>query len=110
MKIISFILVLLIFFGLQSVAQDHGYLEGVIKADDTGETLIGAHIKMKGDISTGAITDVNGAYSIKISEGHHTFVISFTGMETATIEVDIKSGEITKKYQIGTLCEYITGC
>jgi len=97
MKILSFISLLLIFCALQTIAQDHGYLEGNVKADDTGETLIGAHIKLKGDISTGAITDIDGNYSIKVTKGHHVFVVSFTGMETATIEVDIKSGEILTK-------------
>ena len=97
MKIPVLILVLLTFCAFQTIAQNHGYLEGTIKADDTGETLIGAHIKAKGDLSTGAITDVDGNYSMQIPEGHYTFVISYTGMETATIVVDVKSGEIIRK-------------
>ena len=97
MKIPSFILILLSFCVLQTVAQNHGYFEGTVKADDTGETLIGAHIKLKGDLSTGAITDVDGDFRIKVPEGHYVFVISFTGMKTATIEVDIKSGETIKQ-------------
>ncbi|MEZ5197975.1 MAG: TonB-dependent receptor [Bacteroidales bacterium] len=97
MKIPSSILLLLIFCTLQTIAQDYGYIEGVVRADDTGETLIGAHVKLKGDLSTGAITDVNGNYLIKIPAGHHVIVISFTGMETATIEFDVKSGEVLKK-------------
>jgi iron complex outermembrane receptor protein len=97
MKIPSFILILLSFCVLQTVAQNQGYFEGTVKADDTGETLIGAHIKLKGDLSTGAITDVDGDFRIKVPEGHYVFVISFTGMKTATIEVDIKSGETIKQ-------------
>lgn len=97
MKTPLVIFILLIFCAFQTVAQNHGYLEGTIIADDTGETLIGAHIKLKGDLSTGAISDLDGNYSIKLPEGHYFFVISFTGMKTVTIEVDIKSGEILKK-------------
>ena len=81
----------------QVIAQNDGYLEGVVKADDTGESLIGVHIKLKGDLSTGAITDINGNYSIKLSEGHYVFIISFTGMQTATLDVNIKSGETLRK-------------
>jgi iron complex outermembrane receptor protein len=97
MKCISIIFILLTLCALQVRAQNDGYLEGVVKADDTGESLIGVHIKLKGDLSTGAITDINGNYSIKLPEGHYDFVISFTGMQTATLEVNIKSGEILRK-------------
>ena len=97
MKCISIIFILLALCALQVIAQNDGYLEGVVKADDTGESLIGVHIKLKGDLSTGAITDINGNYSIKLPEGHYDFVISFTGMQTATLEVNIKSGEILRK-------------
>ncbi len=93
----SFILILFVLCAFQVAAQNDGYLEGVVKADDTGETLIGAHIQVKGDLSVGAITDMNGTYSIKLSEGHYDFVISFTGMQTATIDINIKSGETLKK-------------
>ncbi len=70
---------------LHSVAQDFGYLEGTVKAGDTGETLIGAHIKAKGDLSTGAITDIAGNYSIQLSEGHYIFVVSFGSVDIPDI-------------------------
>ena len=89
------------FYAFQAIAQNEGYLEGVIKADDTGETLIGAHIKLKGDVSTGAITDINGYYQIKLPAGHYVFIISFTGMQTATLDIHIKSGEtLTKEIRL----------
>ena len=93
MKILTFIIILLSFCVLQAVAQDHGYFEGTVRADDTGETLIGAHVKLKGDISTGAITDLDGDFRIKLAEGHYIFIVSYTGMKTTTIKVDIKPGE-----------------
>lgn len=97
MKRPIFISILIIFCTIQSFTQNNGYIEGTVKAEDTGETLIGAHLKLKGDLSIGAITDIDGNYNIQVSEGHHIFVVSYTGMETATIEVDIKAGEIVKK-------------
>ncbi len=93
MKTIFIILILLVLCALQTIAQDEGHLEGIIKADDTGETLIGAHIKLKGGFSSGAITDINGYYQIKLPAGHYVFVVSFTGMQTATLDINIKSGE-----------------
>ncbi len=93
---------LLIIFSLlvitiQTSGQNSGFFKGTVKADDNGETLIGAHIKLKGDLSTGAITNIDGIFSIEVKEGHHVFVISFTGMKTETIEVDIKANETINK-------------
>jgi outer membrane cobalamin receptor len=75
------------------LAQDFGNFSGVVRADDTGETLIGAHIKLKGDLSAGAITDMEGKFVIQAPVGEHTFMISFTGMDTKIISVEIKKNE-----------------
>ncbi|MCD4681972.1 MAG: TonB-dependent receptor, partial [Bacteroidales bacterium] len=82
---------------IQTSGQNYGYFKGTVKADDNGETLIGAHIKLKGDLSTGAITNIDGIFSIEVKEGHHIFIISFTGMKTENIEVDIKANETINK-------------
>ncbi len=78
-------------------SQETGYFEGVVKAEDTKETLIGAHIKLKGDLSAGAITDLDGKFSFQVPEGQQTFMISFTGMQTEIISVLIKRSETTFK-------------
>lgn len=93
MKSFCAFLLLFGFFTLAANAQDHAFLEGVIKADDSGETLIGAHIKLKGDMSVGAITDINGNFKIQLAPGHYNFIVSFTGMQTATIDLTLKPGE-----------------
>jgi iron complex outermembrane receptor protein len=97
MKKITFLIILLAVAIQALQAQEHGFIEGNVKADDTGETLIGAHIKLKGDLSIGAITDIDGNYRIKIPPGDYKFVISFTGMKTATVEATVTSGETIKK-------------
>lgn len=76
-------------------SQDTGFLEGVVKAEDTDETLIGAHIKLKGDLAAGAITDLDGKFRLEVLAGEHTFLISFTGMETMTVSVTIEKNKTT---------------
>jgi len=95
---------LYIIFGLFIMApviavsqQNYGYFKGVVVAADNNETLIGANIKVKKNPSIGAAADINGRFSIKVPEGHYTFVISFTGMETDTVVVDIKAGQTVER-------------
>ena len=52
--------------------------------DRGGETVIGAHVKWKGD-KLGAVTDINGTFSIP--ETGTELVISFLGYKTQTIKI-----------------------
>ena len=57
--------------------------------DDLGEGLPGATVKEKGNANNGAITDLNGKFTLKVADGA-TLVISFIGFETQ--EVAAKDG------------------
>ncbi len=59
--------------------------------DASGETLIGTSIMVKGT-STGAVTDLDGTYTLDVPEGATTLVFSYTGYETT--EVQIGSSDI----------------
>lgn len=96
-KICLLIVSLIFSFYASAQDQEYGIFSGTVKAKDNKETLIGAHIKQKGDISTGAITNIEGFFTIDVKVGHHEFIISFTGMKTETIEVEINAGETTNK-------------
>ncbi len=68
--------------------------------DDKNEALIGASITVKGT-STGAITDVNGQYSLTVPNNTATLVVSFVGYSTkevavgeaTTLDVVLETGE-----------------
>lgn len=49
--------------------------------DDRGDALIGATVLVKGT-STGTVTDIDGTYSINISNDDKVLVFSYTGYET----------------------------
>ena len=57
--------------------------------DDLGEGLPGATVKEKGNANNGAITDLDGKFTLKVADGA-TLVISFIGFETQ--EVAAKDG------------------
>lgn len=57
-------------------------LTGKVTQKSDGQPLPGASVSIKGT-TTGAITDVNGNYSLNIPQVGATIVVSFLGMETA---------------------------
>lgn len=60
-------------------------VSGTVTSADEGLPLIGVTIQVKGS-STGAITDVDGKYSIEVEEGD-VLVFSYTGFESQEIAV-----------------------
>lgn len=78
MKRILFISIL-IMASLQLLAQQA--LTGTITDAETGETLIGANILVKGT-SIGTVTDVQGQYALKLNEGNYTLIFSYVGYKT----------------------------
>ena len=55
--------------------------------DDSGEPLIGAAVMVKGT-SIGAVTDIDGYYSLPVPFGAYTLVTSYTGYTTQEIDYD----------------------
>ena len=61
-------------------------ITGTVSDRTTNETLPGASVVLKGT-TTGAVTDLDGKFSLKISPGDNTLVISYVGYETVEIPV-----------------------
>ena len=59
--------------------------------DGSGEPIIGANILVKGQ-SIGAVSDVNGEFSLSVSSSEDILVVSYIGYET----VEVKVGKRTK--------------
>jgi len=58
--------------------------------DQTGESVIGASVVVKGNASQGAITDFDGVFKIRVPNDKVTLVVSYIGMETQEIAVGQK--------------------
>ena len=69
--------------------------------DDTGESLIGANVLVKGT-TTGTVTDIDGSFSIDVPDAINTLVISSVGYTTeefdvtgiTTLDVVLAAGEL----------------
>ena len=94
-------LILLFFFcfiGATSFAQER--ITGTVKSVD-GEALIGASVIQKGT-SNGTATDIDGSYSLILSEGEKVLVFSYTGFQDieeivgnrTVIDVLLKEGQL----------------
>ncbi len=78
-----FMLFLLLFVIGNSFAQK--VIKGTVSSD--GVTLPGATVQVKEAPSVGAITDVNGNFTISVPENGKTLVFSFVGMKSKEIAI-----------------------
>lgn len=83
MKQLTLALMLVLFAVGSALAQRT--ISGTI-SDPSGEALIGASVLVKGT-SKGAVTDIDGKYSIEVPEGSTTLVVSYTGYSTQELEI-----------------------
>ncbi len=80
-------LFLLFLFGcLPILAQTGIVIKGTV-LDSSGEAVIGASVFVKGDNTSGTITDLDGHFTLSAPSAKSTLVISFVGMKTQELPV-----------------------
>ncbi len=85
-----------------------GAIYGTITDAATGETLIGASVRIAGT-STGSATDHQGNFRIpRIPEGDHELLISYIGYREQRVPVTVRSGQDTR-VDIALELDVITG-
>lgn len=97
------------FFCLLSQAQSPAVrvVSGHVRDALTGETLIGASIRLDANASVGTRTNTYGFYSLSLPAGDHDLVVSHVGYERkvirvalqadTTLEVELQSGEVLEE-------------
>ncbi len=76
---------LCLFFCTNAISQNR--VTGTVTDGDSGETLIGANILVKGTV-TGTITDLDGTYELKVNQDlPFTLVYSLLGYGSQTVEI-----------------------
>ncbi|MCF8304603.1 MAG: TonB-dependent receptor [Bacteroidales bacterium] len=80
---------LLVLMAMSLNAQERT-ISGVVSDAQTGETLPGANIVVKGT-QRGTITGTQGEFELKIPEGADSLVITFIGYQKSTIRIADKS-------------------
>ena len=72
--------------GAQAPNQTGKRLVTGVVTDDSGNPLIGAHVRIKGQ-KRGSITNVNGQYSLQVGTTKTQLQISYMGMKTRTVDL-----------------------
>jgi outer membrane receptor protein involved in Fe transport len=89
-------LLISILFSSVAVAQS-GKIVGRITDKEFAEELIGASVAVVGT-STGALTDLDGNFTISLKPGTYSLRISYIGYQTQTIKgLEVKAGESTRQ-------------
>ena len=79
---------------------------GKVVASEDGEPVIGASIKIVGT-NTGAVTDVDGNFSIVLPQGKNTVKVSYMGMEDKTVTIKGNKVQIELRADQKTLDEVV---
>lgn len=88
-----FFTLLLLFSGAALMAQ--GNVRGTV-SDPSGETIIGASVKVKELPGVYATTDLDGAYSLRLPDAQrYTIAVSFVMLNTGERTVSVSGGQTT---------------
>jgi outer membrane receptor protein involved in Fe transport len=81
---------------LSAFAIDNGKVTGKVTDQKTGEALIGVTVIVQGT-ATGAVTDVEGRYTLNLAPGTYTLEFKYMGYQTKAVsEVVVKAGVPTQ--------------
>lgn len=78
---------LLVLFGSTGAWAQQGIEVTGKVLDQTGESVIGASVVVKGNAAQGAITDFDGVFKIRVPNDKAVLVVSYIGMESQEIKV-----------------------
>jgi TonB-linked SusC/RagA family outer membrane protein len=84
MRKFALMLVLLIFAGVQVMAQTT--ITGVVTSAEDGQPIPGAAVQVKGT-TTGVTTDIDGRYSLRVPANAQVLQFSFVGMTTKDVTI-----------------------
>ncbi len=85
---------LLLFFALPVFAQKKYTISGTLKDAATGETLIGASIRILELNTTGASTNSYGFYSLSAPEGTYSVQFSYVGYEAVVQKISLGANKV----------------
>lgn len=86
------VLVALYFASLSFLFAQKTYtVNGIVRNSSTGETLIGASVKISGSSQLGTSTNSYGFYSLNLPEGSYKFEVSYVGYTTFVKDLTINT-------------------
>lgn len=88
--------VLLLSASAQLWAQNTGTISGRVSNQATGDLLTSAIIRLEGSTIT-AVSDRGGVYSIQAPAGLQTLVVSYTGLDTMHVPINVVAGQTVNR-------------
>lgn len=85
--------------GLQAAFAQTREVRGVVTDAEDGSTLPGVAVSVKGT-TVGTITDIDGAYTIKVPQNATTLVFSFVGMQTFEAAITGTNLNVALKHEV----------
>lgn len=86
--------IILLLFTTASFAQKKFTISGTLRDAQTGETLIGATIRIKELPQIATSTNAYGFYSLSAPEGSYQLLFSYIGYEAVTKPVNLQQGQV----------------
>ncbi|WP_448697568.1 TonB-dependent receptor domain-containing protein [Mucilaginibacter sp. AW1-3] len=80
-------------FTITAYAQKKQIISGTVKDAATGETLLGASIRIKELPNTGTITNNYGFYSLSAPDGQYTLLFTYIGYEAAAMPLSLHKSQ-----------------
>ncbi|RRN77056.1 hypothetical protein EIM50_21540, partial [Pseudoxanthomonas sp. SGD-10] len=89
------LLLLFIFFANLSIsyAQQTYTVSGIVSDAETGETLVGASVRIIGDRQSGTTTNPYGFYSITLPSGSYEIIVSYIGYKAFSEKLNIAADQ-----------------
>jgi hypothetical protein len=84
---------LISFFSINAFAQNRYTISGAIKDAASGETLIGATVKLRELPQNGTASNSYGFYSLSANEGEYVLVVNYVGYETAVKQLSLHQNQ-----------------
>jgi TonB-linked SusC/RagA family outer membrane protein len=107
-RVHCFMAFLLLFFFCSAIMYaQQKTVSGVVSDAKTGETVIGAGIRVKENTSVGTSTNLDGKFTLNIPENSKTLVISYLGYNTQELPIDRTDFEIKLEENYSTLEEVV---
>lgn len=86
-QLLKYLLTALFFISISSVGLGQQVVKGTVKASDSGESLPGVNIIIKGT-GRGTVTDLDGNFKIELSSEDKVLTVSFIGYKDQEIEIN----------------------
>ncbi|MDL2244557.1 TonB-dependent receptor [Parabacteroides sp. OttesenSCG-928-J18] len=87
---IHYFLLFILLSCLTISAQNRVTVRGII-TDESGETVIGANVVVKGDNTVGAVSDIDGKFELTVPNANTILVVSYIGMNDKEVKVAVNT-------------------